>query len=168
MYRFMVAVLLLLNFGTPAFAQDATENGEEKFVRLTHQLENAPLSDADKSIRTWLLLWATDSQEITVLACDVMDILSEEKTPNGSIYTTQMIFGNVAYQISNPDKKDDLYATQSAGVRSALKAYQSILAQDPQARIPHFDALLKKEQGGTLEDSLAPVVDKECSESGGA
>ena len=162
-----IAAVLAMSLSMTAVAQGTADKDEEKFVRLTQQLEAAPLSDTDKSMRSWLLQWATDSPDITVLVCDVMDFVTVKETANSGIYTTQMMFGNVAYQISNPDKRNDLLATQLAGVRSALKAYESILAKDPEAKISHFDELLKKDKDGTLSDYLAPVVEKKCSESGG-
>jgi len=162
-----IAAVLAMSLSTTAVAQSSADNGEEKFIRLTQQLETAPLSDTDKSMRAWLLQWATDSPDITVLVCDVMQFVSVKDTPNAGIYTTQMMFGNAAYQISNPVKRNDLLATQLAGVRSALRAYESILVKDPQAKLSHFDELLKMDKDGTLSDYLAPVVKKECTESGG-
>ena len=167
MYRWAIAASLLVSFSAAAISPDSSDNGEEKFIRLTHQLEDAPLGDTDKSIRTWLIQWTVDSQDIAVVACDVMDSLSESKTPNAGIYTTQMMFGNAAYQIANPDKRDDLVATQLAGVRSALKAYQSVLAKDPGARILHFDELMKKDKDGTLQEYLTPIIDTKCSKQDG-
>ena len=169
MNRWIVAALIFIGSSAmTAIAQDSPETDEAKFVRLTQHLEEAPLSDADKSIRSWLLQWAIDSQDITVLACNVMRPVPADDVPNSGAFVTQMMFGNAAYQISHPDKREDLLATQLAGVRSALKAYASILAQDPQARIPRFDELLQEDKDGTLEAHMAPIVDKECSQSGGA
>ena len=151
-----------------ASAQSAPETDEAKFVRLTHQIEQHPLSDSDKSIRGWLLQWAMDSQDITVLACDILGNVSGDEVPYSGIYTTQMMFGNAAYQISHPDKRSDLLATQLAGARSSLIAYTSIIASHPEARIPHFDDLISKDKAGELETYLAPIVADKCSESGGA
>jgi len=162
-----IAAVLAMSLSMTSVAQDSSDQDEEKFVRLTQQLEADPLRDTDKSMRSWLLQWATDSPDITVLVCDVMEFVTVKETPNPGIYTTQMMFGNAAYQISNPEKRNDLLATQLAGVRSALKAYESITAKDPEAKISHFEELLKKDKEGTLSAYLAPVVEKECSESGG-
>ena len=171
MNRWIVAAFVLLSTCTgasTALAQTSAQSEEAKFIRLTHQLEMAPLSDTDKSMRSWLLQWAMNSQDITVIACDVMGLAPAGDAPNSGIYVTQMMFGNAAYQISHPDKKADLLATQLAGVRSALKAYESILAKDQNARIPHLDDLLQQDKDGTLATHMAPIIDKECSQSGGA
>src|SRR5690606_22555288 len=139
-----------------------------KVVRLTRHLEDHPLSDPDKSIRSWLLQWATETQEITVVVCDILGTASGKEFPYSAIYTTQMIFGNAAYQIAHPDKRGDLLATQLAAARSSLRAYNSILAAHPDSRIPHLDELTTKDRSGSLESYLAPIVEEKCNDSGGA
>ena len=170
MSRFLIAIILLCTWVAPfaTDAQTALGADEAKFVRLTHQLRQDPLGDSDKSIRGWLLKRAIDSQDITVEACDILGILSGDETPYSGVYTTQMMFGNAAYQISHPEKRSDLLATQLAGARSSLQAYISILASHPEARIPHFDDLINKDKAGKLGAYLAPIVADKCSESGGA
>ena len=51
---------------------------------------------------------------------------------------------------------------------AVLVAAWGIAAQDPKARIPRMDELLRKEQGGTLEAELAPIVQAECAATGKA
>jgi len=147
--------------------QSFPETDEAKVVRLTSHLEDHPLSDTDKSIRSWLLQWATETQETTVVVCDILGTASGDEFPHSAIYTTQMIFGNAAYQVANPGKRGDLMATQLAAVRSSLKAYNSILATHPESRIPHLDELTTKDRLGSLESYLAPIVAEKCNDSGG-
>ena len=148
--------------------QSVSETDEAKVVRLTSLLEDHPLADTDKSIRGWLLQWATETQEITVVVCDILGTASGEEFPHSAIYTTQMIFGNAAYQIAYPDKRGDLLATQLSAVRSPLKAYSSILATQPESRIPHLDELVAKDRLGSLETYLAPIVAEKCNDTSGA
>ena len=164
----LLPTLLLSLASFTASAQSAPETDEAKFIRLTHQLEQDPLGDADKSKRSWLLRWAMDSQDVSVLACDILDTVSGDDDPYNGIYTLQMIFGNAAYQISNPDKRGDLLATQLAGAHSSLKAYTSILANHPDARVPHLDDLINKDEANTLEAYLAPIIAEKCKDPGGA
>ena len=167
-----IVVLLILLLASQSLqaleAQVAPETDEAKVVRLTSHLEDHPLSDTDKSIRSWLLQWATETQKITVVVCDILGTVSAEESPHRGIYTTQMIFGNAAYQITHPDKRGDLLATQLAAARSSLKAYNSILATHPESRIPHLDELTTKDKSGGLESYLAPIVAEKCNDSGGA
>lgn len=161
-----VAAFLLFTLCATATAEDATETDEAKFVRLTRHLEQQPLSDTDKSMRTWLLDWAAESPDITVVVCDVLGNLHEESEHNG-IYVTQLVFGNAAFQIAHPDQRDDVQATQLAAARSALAAYRSVLAVEPDARIPVLDELLAKEDAGTLESHLTAVVAEKCTNDDG-
>lgn len=156
----------LAAFAATALAQGAHETDEAKFVRMTRQLEQAPLGDADKSTRTWLLKWVQDSRDITVRFCRVLDPVPGQGIPNSGILATQQIFGNAAYQISHPDRRADPQATQLAGARSALRAYAALLAKDPKARIPRMDALLRDEAAGKLGTTLAPVIARQCAAAG--
>jgi hypothetical protein len=165
----IVAVTLVLALhAAPAAAQAQHESDESKFMRLTRQLEQSPLGDTDKSTRTWLLQWAQASKDVTVRFCKVLDPVPGEDVPNSGILATQQIFGNAAYQISHPDRRGDLQATQLAGARSALRAYAALLAKDPKARIPRMDELLRNEAAGTLDTTLAPVIGKQCAATGSA
>src|SRR5690348_16225267 len=94
----IVALLVSATLATAAFAQGAKEADEAKFVRLTRQLEQAPLGDTDKSTRTWLLQWAQASKDVTVRFCKVLDPVPGKDIPNSGILATQQIFGNAAYQ----------------------------------------------------------------------
>lgn len=164
----ILALALSLGLMGPALAQHHSETDEAKFVRLTRQLEQAPLGDTDKSTRTWLLKWAQDSRDVTVRFCKVLTPVPGKDVPNSGILATQQIFGNAAYQISRPDKRADPLATQLAGARSALRAYESLVMKDPTARIPRMDELLRKDKAGALEAELAPIVRKECAATGNA
>lgn len=162
MKRF-AAIPVMVAIASMAFAQAPQEADAARFVRLTRQLEQAPLGDTDKSTRTWLLKWAQDSHDITVRFCRVLDPVPGQGIPNSGILATQQIFGNAAYQISHPDRRGDPQATQLAGARSALRAYAALLAKDPKARIPRMDELLQWDKAGTLDAHLAPIVAKACA-----
>ena len=161
-------VLLFATSGALASSKPVAETDEEKFVRLTRQLERAPLEDSDKSTRGWLIKWATESKDVSVLVCDVLGPIPKQDLPHAGELLLQMLFGNAAFQISHPDRKADLTATQVAGVRSSMAAYSSIIAKHPDAHIPYFDDLLSKERAGDLEMFLTPIVADKCSKSAGA
>jgi len=167
-FRALVASLCLFVAPWTATAESTAETDEAKFVRLTRHLEAHPLSDTDKSMRTWLIDWAAESEDITVMVCDILGTLSDKEAPHNGIYITQLVFGNAAYQIAHPDKRDDLVATQMAAARSALAAYRSVIAEDPGARIPKLDDLLAKDAEGTLDSHLGGVIAGKCSDGDGA
>ena len=143
-------------------AQIEEESSESKFVRLTRQLEADPFSDSDKAIRTWLIDWASESSSVTVTICDVLGPVPGEEVPFGSTLLTQMIFGNAAFQIENPTQRADTIAVQTAGVRSSLNAYRSILSTHPEASIDYFDTLAKQQDANTLDSYLKPIIEKGC------
>ena len=140
----------------------SAETDEQKFVRLTAQLEKNPLGDADRSVRGWLMQWAMESKDISVTVCDLLGPISGEDVPHGSEILTQYLFGNASFQIPRPDRRKDEAAMQIAGVRSAMRAYSALLTEDPQAHIAFLDPLLAQDRSGTLEASLAPVIAQKC------
>lgn len=167
---FLFALMLMSSFfghASGATSQASLETDEAKFIRLTQLLEIDPLGDKDKGMRTWLIGWAAESPDVSVAVCDTLGLISEQDVPYGPELLTQSIFGNAAFQIAHPKDKDNFLLTQLAGVASSLKAYASIIVQHPQARIPHLDDLLQKQQMGSLEHHMALVIEKKCNEQTG-
>jgi hypothetical protein len=160
----LLPICLLLAFAAQASdtPPPPAETDEAKFIRLTTQLEQDPLGDPDKSVRTWLLNWATESKDVSVLACDVLGPTIKQDVPNGPDLITQYLFGNAAFQIAHADQRNDLVATQFAGIRSSMRAYSSLLVHFPDARIKYYDSLLAKDRDGTLEAFLKPIIIKKC------
>lgn len=157
---------LLLVLAPAGFAADGARPGEtdpQKFVRLTRALEAEPMMDKDKSMRSWLLEWASASPDVQVLVCDLMGPIPKQKVPHGGELLMQYMFGNAAFQIEHPDQAKDAHAVQIAGVRSALKAYAAILKKEPSAKIPYFDDLRAKDKAGTLDAHLDARIDAACT-----
>jgi len=165
--KFLLLVLVACGIarGLAASAQSADAE-TERFLRLTQQLEVDPFADSDKSKRSWRMGWVAQSKEVVVVVCDLLGPVPSQDLPYKSEILTQMLFGNAAFQIANPKRRSDVVATQVAGVRSAIKAYAAIVAKRPQARIPYFEKLLREEQGGNLQNFLAPMVKARCSDDG--
>jgi hypothetical protein len=155
---------LLLAFAAEAAdtASQAAETDEAKFIRLTTQLEQDPLGDQDKRIRDWLIEWATKSKDVTVQACDVLGPIPAQDLPHGPDLLTQYLFGNAAFQLAHADQRGDMIATQLAGIRSSMRAYSSLLARVPDARISYYDSLLAKQSDGMLEAFLKPIIVEKC------
>ncbi|MGO4221388.1 hypothetical protein AB4Y64_05970 [Lysobacter sp. TAF61] len=162
-----IAALCLLAGTAMAGPKASTETDKAKFIRLTRQLEQRPLSDPGKRIRGWLMRWTVDSPDVMVMVCDLLGPDIGEDAPHAPELMMQMMFGNAAFQIQHPDLKDDPIAPQVAGVRSALAAYASFLAASPQSRIEELDELLEQDRDGELEATLEPVIEEECSDEEG-
>ncbi len=150
-----------------ASAAAPVEADQAKFVRLTRQLEREPLNDPDKVARNWLMEWAAKSDDVSFVICEVLGPVPSQDVPHAPELLLQMVFGNGSFQILHPDRKADLFAGQMAGIRSSMAAYASILAQEPQARIPTFDQLLVKERAGDLENYMMPVIADKCGKPSG-
>ena len=167
MTRILTALLLsllLVPAAAPATAErPAGESDEARFVRLTRHLEAQPLSDADKSIRSWLFTWANDHPDLVVVVCDILGPVPVEQHPWSGYLLTQSVFGNAAFQIEHPDRREDLVSVQLAGIESALAAYDALVAAQPDRRIPYFDALAGHRQAGSLRGHMAPLITEKCS-----
>ena len=144
-------------------AQAVAESDSQKFVRITRFLEAHPLQDESKELHGWLIDWATKSPDVVVDVCDILGPIPKETVPYGSNLLTQYMFGNAAFQIEYPDKKDSALDVQLAGIESLLRSYVSLLAIDAKARIPYFDDLLERQKNGSLREFMTPIIAAKCT-----
>jgi hypothetical protein len=116
---------------------------------VTRRLEQDPRAAKANEDRRWLLQWIEEIPDIQVNSCSgPLDPLVREGLPNGQVLYLQSIFGMTVFLIENPKRKDDWVAVQTAGIESVLRAYESLLREDRDARLRVLDALLtaRKEQ----------------------
>jgi hypothetical protein len=134
-----------------------------KVVPLTRFLEDQPLNESAPMVRSALLQWEDTSKDVVDVVCPgVFSPLPNKTIKYSSELLAQFIFGSAAYQIANPTEKGKLMPAQLAGMQSMLKAYRSILAQDPSTRVPRLDELSKDEEQGKLLQVLEPLVAANC------
>lgn len=141
----------------------AGETDAATFVRLTRALEADPMQDTTKEIRSWMMDWATETKDVSVKVCLIMDMIPAKEESYSAILMLQSMFGNAAYQIEHPGKKSDQLAQQVAGVESMLKAYTSLLRANPEKHFDGLDMLVKRQDAGQLASYLAPQVEAKCS-----
>lgn len=144
----------------------------EKVVAYSAALEANPLDGDADAKRSWLIQWITDAPDLEVVVCNVMgldmaaaaagDDKAKLRRATESVLLTQYMFGSASYQIQHPGPKPDSLEVQSAGVRSALRAYKALLAGNPAVARADLDALAKAEANGTLDTALAPAFESEC------
>jgi hypothetical protein len=147
-------------------APKTTETATVRAIRYTNILETDPLGENSIEMRRWLLQWITNTPDFTVIVCDILGPIPKDETIlYGPELLVQQMFGNVSYQINNPDNTDK-FSQQFAGVESLLKAYSAILAKDPKARIPYFDDLLSKQKQNLLKVHMVSVVANGCNANG--
>lgn len=161
--RVLVLLSALLMLPQPcAFAAEPEGNGDaQKAVTYAGALETDPLASDAKEKRQWLMHWLTSTKDYDVTVCEIFGPTLREDIPYSPELMAQQMFGNVAYQISNPGVHDEV-AKQVAGMQSLLKAYAAILARDAKAHIPYYDSLLDMRAKGSLNEYLTPVIQKAC------
>jgi hypothetical protein len=172
--RTFAAVLILLVAPTLASARGPSTAAERKrAIELTRKLEKQPLARSSNQDRGWLLEFIVEAPDFEVKGCSgPLDVLAkEEDGPYAKLLYVQSVFGMAAYILENPKKAQEWAAVQTAGIESTLKAYESILKADPDARWKELDrlaaardakklrALVEKEMPkcGTGEDEGGPV-----------
>ncbi|RDS81890.1 hypothetical protein DWU99_15845 [Dyella psychrodurans] len=134
-----------------------------KVVPLTRFLEEQPLNKDAPLVRAALLDWEDKSTDVVDVVCPGMFSPVPDKSIKYSAeLMAQFIFGSAAYQIANPSEKGKLMPAQLAGMKSMLKAYRSIIALEPNARISRFDELSKDEEQGNLPQVVEPLVVANC------
>ena len=159
-----VSALLFFAILSLALAQDdqpkraaSTAAERQRFVALTHKLEQNPLDKGLYEDKRWAKQWLEDVPDINVNICAPVlfgtDFLREQNkyTPQLSYQAT---FGEAVYIIEHPDKKGDTTSQYIAGTESALKAYTAIVKGDPTAKSKALDDLLEKQKQGKLADFI--------------
>jgi hypothetical protein len=145
----------------PARAQQhqrgpSTAEERARAVKIAHDLENDPLAKDAKDNRDWVIQWIVDIPDITVTVCyEYFGKLSKPMRGHSREIVNQMIISSAAFMIEHPDKVKDEQAIATAGLLGSLKAYQSILKQEPDARWPYMDKIILMRDQGKLDDFVS-------------
>ncbi len=165
MIRSVAAALVLLCAPSLATARGpSTPEERKKAVELTRKLERQPLARSSNQDRAWLLEFIVEAPDFEVKGCSgPLDVLAkEEDGPYARVLYVQSVFGMAAFMFANPKKVEDWAAVQTAGIESTLKAYESILKADPDARWKELDRLVASRNSGKLRK----LVEKEMAKCG--
>ena len=160
-----IATLLLGIFVRPGaaaaqqqHAQRGPSTAEERTraVKIAHDLESDPLAKDAKDNREWVIQWIVDIPDITVNVCEeYFGKLTKPMPPHASEIVNQMVISSAVFMIEHPDKIKDEQAVATAGLLGSLKAYQSILKQEPDARWPYVDKIILMRDQGKLDDFVS-------------
>ena len=158
------AVALLLAPGLAGARGPSTAQERKRAVEITRRLEKEPLSRSGVEARSWLLRFIVEAPDFEVRGCSgPLDVLGkEEDGPYAQILYVQSVFGMTAFMLENPKKAQDWAAVQTAGIESTLKAYESILRADSEARWKQLDRLVTARKAGKLR----ALVEKEMEACG--
>lgn len=140
----------------------STPAERKKAVETTHRLERFPLAPDANAQRKWLLKWIVDIPDINVKGCSgPLDILAQDEdgSRHGRQLYAQSMFGMTAFMIEHPAQKDDWIAVQTAGLESTLRAYESLVSAQPDARWEELDTLLQARRQGKLRDVVEKTME---------
>lgn len=159
-----IPILLIYFAGSSARAAGAQQRGpstaEERTraVKIAHDLEDDPLGKDAKDNRAWVIQWIVDIPDITVTVCDdYFGTISKSLRGHSREIVNQMAISSAAFMIEHPDKAKDDQAVATAGLLGSLKAYQSVLKQEPDSRWPYLDKIVMMRDQGKLDDYISDM-----------
>jgi hypothetical protein len=151
LFSCLAIVLLLASAG---FSQDDKKNEPELLIKAAKFLEDKPFDKDAKKIRSWAVTWVIETDKVSVVICPLIVTGIDKKYKYGSEMTAQYTIGMAAFKLSNPDQAKDEDAAQQAGWESVLKAYESMVKEQPKAKNAFLDGLLDKRAKGELAQYL--------------
>lgn len=162
LYRLALALILLGMAASPVLAE-TEEDPAAKALRIAAALEADPLGEGMAAERTWLLGWIYRNKDLKVTVCDIFKPLKADGFAHTWVIVNQIIIGNVAFQLQNPDQREDLLAKQVAGIESGLAAYTAIVDAEPKSRLAYLDDLLAAKRVGNLQQTVAGMIEGKCA-----
>lgn len=161
--------------GTPAVAGAAddadagtaagvsTPAQKDAVLERIRQLEEAPFHADAKAVRSALIDWITEAPDVQVTVCLGHGLIgAAEEGTHDSLLFVQSLFGMAAYAIRHPDADPLGVPAQRAGLESLLRAYASILRDDPDARVPALDERADRLAAGDLDAFIAEQIAADC------
>ncbi len=152
----IVAAMSLSAYASPHAV--STTKQRVKFVRVTRDLEIKPLAFSAVQQRQWAADFIVHVPDLHVELCDCV-ISTPLQTANQNYnnqLSMQFLYSSAAFMIQHPKVKDPV-KIQTAGVEGTLKAYESILKVDKNARFEFLDGLMQQKKEGQLENYVASV-----------
>ena len=134
----------------------STAEERARAVKVAHELEDDPLAKGAKDNREWVIQWIVDIPDITVNVCfDYFGKMPNPPRGHSKEIVRQMIISSAAFMIEHPDRAKDEQAVATAGLLGSLKAYQSILKGEPDARWPYVDKIIQMRDQGKLDEFVS-------------
>jgi hypothetical protein len=134
----------------------STSEERTRAVKVAHELEEDPLAKEAKDNREWVIQWIVDIPDITVNVCfDYFGKMPNPPRGHSKEIVRQMIISSAAFMIEHPDKAKDEQAVVTAGLLGSLKAYQSIVKHEPDARWPYVDKIVQMRDQGKLDEFVS-------------
>jgi len=153
-------VLVLLAAGSAGGARGPSSPHErEKAVKLVRELEADPSGKKARDARRWLALFLVEVPDFKIQYCpEILGGTLPQRQRIRNEILAQVTYSSLAYVIENPGKARSPFDVHRAGVLGALRAYEVLLAAEPEARSPLLDDLVAKRNAGELDAYLAETV----------
>jgi hypothetical protein len=165
MRKTLLCLLCVLFVSVSASSQDkrgpSTPEERNKALAMIEDFEKNPLGPSAKDERQWLTIWLIEVPDIHVKICTLIDLPKGSKKDSDVIFSA-MMFGGAREAIEHKDDPVDELAQYRAGMASALKVYELLIAQNPKDRQPALDDLIQKRGAGTLDVWVSERAAKEC------
>ena len=145
-----------LAYAHPRAMTTAKQRG--KFVRVARDLEIKPLAFNAVQQRQWATEFIVHAPDLHLELCDGLisaPLQSANENYNNQL-SMQFMYSSAAFMLEHPKVKDPV-KIQTAGVEGTLKAYESILKVDKDARFDFLDGLVQQKKNGQLESYVASI-----------
>ena len=144
----------------------STREERARVVALTRALEEQPFSADAPTTREWLRQWVIEVPDISVKVCDQLFEPHVAPTyPYAKEINLQRVFGAAGFAIEHPGKAMNVTAQYTAGVESALRLYEVLLASRPDSRLPFLDDLQEARSQGRLAQRVSELAKGKCKET---
>jgi hypothetical protein len=151
-------MVLLLAGVAAAERTPSTPEERAKAVQLARELEADPLAASAEEKRRWLLQWWDRIPDIKVNIHLRAETVPAADQPYFHKVLFQLAFSGGAFMIEHPAQAKDEVAVQTAAFEGALKVYRILDKHAPGHRVPDLDALVLKQEVGTLRSYIADMV----------
>jgi hypothetical protein len=135
-----------------------------KVLDIAKRSERDPISKVAKDDRGWMVAWISETPDFMLIVCSesLTPLLLSKKEDQTAIWFSGFA-GSAAFVVEHPESMRDINAVNMAGVQSALRAYQSVVAKNPNFKIAGMDELLAKSIDGRLTEEMLRAA-AECSQ----
>ena len=135
----------------------------EAVAKNIRALEANPLASDAAEARRLLLMWITDSPDVTVEMCGgALEPLSESTSRYHQELLLQFVLSSSAYAIEHPDRAGDVARVTAGGLEGALATYTALKAQQgEQATDAFMEQLSRIRERGGLEEHARGAT-REC------
>lgn len=165
----MIVFAVLIGMAAAALQAQTEKRGpstpeeRKQAVAYIHDYVDNPLGPNAVKEREWVFRWVAEIPDVHVTVCIILDKLPKgDKKDSSTIFLAQL-FSEAAFLLENPDRSDDQFAQQMAGVEGALKVYENLVKAKPKDQQAYLDDLLKRRDAGTLGDYVKAQLAAHCS-----